>query len=708
MASLPYLKYTNDFKNAYITSFGGIVSAASAYEGGMCDALNMSNYNFPALCVRLGFAGINMKDENGNEVIIDENILAVGGDDTGGGMLLCGETKLWYYSYDDGFWREFLYEKEISGSQRIVSWKREHITKENFNKKKKRIYRIYMLVPAKIIFVKTEVFNVESDNEEFFEKYFELAKIEDTQEDPFRLECGNVSTSGDFLNGYVGNGDGGAFKIYDGESVITTYAGRDLNESGKGAFRNFPNGIYVNTFLGKSEDDEEAKERFSMVRYKSYPGEVVYTSYGKHYYSTIVFAGEGGLEPSMLDPKPSSEPSGTSAYSGVFKMWIDVPQKVKGAFSHNNRLWAWDDENIYASSLGIYERFSVDGTDAGGWSVPFILGDKISAGISYMGHPVFFTQNQIITVYGEYPSNYSLSIFSAPGVLYGARDSLCECSGSLYYLSHAGVMRYGGNFPVKISDALKNISLKGGCGASDAQNYYLYARYMGADGEEKGVLFSYNINYGTWNIIDYAGSSSDFNLGGVNLVSPAMNFISDSEIGFAHVMIFNNNPNAYALLCAPSKEREPLFPGAVVRDGYFGYNDSYIWRARFGEFFLKSPNIKGILQVQLRARLISAPLKNESGLCEAGFKVKICYDGEDASLDGRDILDDTGFETIHTEIVAMDNDNIKYSGEEYRVRNILIPVAPRRFDSFKIEISGTGRWEISSLSFEYMVGSEKV
>lgn len=706
MASLPYLKYTNDFKNAYITSFGGIVSGASAYEGGMCDALNMSNYNFPALCVRLGFAGINMKDENGNEVIVDENILAVGGDDAGGGMLLCGETKLWYYSYDDGFWQEFLTGKEVEGMQKIIFYKRElEIAGYEYT------FYIYFMLPSRLVFIKKIR---DSDIEHIIEI---LPSINDKK----TWEISNPGAGDTELSTWFGSG--ASFTSPGILPSIEKPISMDDNESVLSSVSYVfpcPPGIYVTIYKNIPESsgtttkttgtglvrerylkDENGISEIERV-YSTIDNEKIY-----EYYNSILIASPAGLVPNLRSPD-----TGANGFyytcKGTYCVYIDMPEKMIDAFVHDNRLWTWDDENIYASALGIYESFSTDGTDAGGWSAPFILGDKISAAISYMGRPVFFTQNHIITVYGEYPSNYSLSIFSAPGVLYGSSASLCECSGSLYYLSHAGVMRYSGNFPVKISDALKNISIKEGRGVSDAQNYYLYAKYVGAGGEEKSVFFSYNVNYSTWNIIDYMGSSSDYNLGGIKLVSPAMNFISDSEIGFAHIMIFNNNPNAYALLCAPSKEREPLFPGAVVRDGYFGYNDSYIWRARFGEFFLKSPNIKGILQVQLRARLISAPLKNESGLCEAGFKVKICYDGEDASLDGRDILDDTGFETIHTEIVAMDNDNIKYSGEEYRVRNILIPVAPRRFDSFKIEISGTGRWEISSLSFEYMVGSEKV
>lgn len=704
MASLPYLKYTNDFKNAYITSFGGIISGASAYEGGMCDALNMSNYNFPALCVRLGFAEINMKDENGNEIIVDENILAVGGDDVGGGMLLCGETKLWYYSYEDGFWREFLTGKEVEGMQKIIFYKRElEIARYDYT------FYIYLILPSRLVFIKKIR---DTDIEYAFEI---LPSVKNKYSWTISAGSGDKNLSTWFGSGDYSTSPG---TIPDIEKPVSTESGESVLSSRNIAFP-YPPGIYVTVYKRETSNDittETTSTGLVRERYLKDENGIseIKRTYTIHpgndkiheYYNSVLIASPAGFKINYVGFFGGE----TYLYTqkGTFRAYIDMPEKMTGAFIHDNRLWTWDDENIYASALGIYESFSPDGTDAGGWSAPFVLGDKISAAISYMGRPVFFTQNHIITVYGEYPSNYSLSIFSAPGVLYGSSASLCECSGSLYYLSHAGVMRYSGNFPVKISDALKNISIKEGRGVSDAQNYYLYAKYVGEGGEEKSVFFSYNVNYSTWNIIDYMGSSSDYNLGGIKLVSPAMNFISDSEIGFAHVMIFNNNSNAPTLLCAPSKEREPLFPDAVVRDGYFGYNDSYIWRARFGEFFLKSPNIKGILQVQLRARLISAPLKNESGLCEAGFKVKICYDGADSSLDGRGILDDTGFETIHTEIVAMEDDNIKYSGEEYRVRNILIPLVPRRFDSFKIEISGTGRWEISSLSFEYMVGSEKV
>lgn len=687
MPYLPYLKYSKDFRHSYITDFGGIRAGAISNEGGIYDALNMSDYNAPAISTRLGFAGVFMEDENGDEVLIDEDILCMDGDNAGGGFVLVGSTKLWYYSFEDGFWRVFALGAELNEKQRIIGWKRQYdagIYKHTFH--------VYFILPSAIAFVKADLKTKSGSTVSGFPKYY----IESIGS--FSESITNTTTQGKYLNGlYYNETTSKTPPKYGGKSVITSLSSLP-----------FIPGIYIK-INKKLEGTEKETEQTGLILHKIY-AESSQVYYSPFAYNSVVLSTDAGFPFSSMNPEYVSEVSiGSSAPKGDYEIGVDIPDKVRGAFIHANRLWAWDETNIYASALGVYELFSPDGTDAGGWSAPIVSGEKVTAGISYGGRPVFFTANSIITVYGDYPSTFSFSAVSAPGVSEAARESLSECAGCLYYLSHAGVMRYNGNMPVCISDELSDFAYTGGVSASDAKYYYLYARYLkGAQNEQGAKLYSYNTKTGTWHVMDYTGSLSLLTSGNKAIVSPVMARVSDGSGAFSHVVLFNNNKESRGLYCVPSKNREPLLFNAAVQSSYFGYNDSYYWRVRFGRFFCVSPNIKGLLQIQLRARLLSPPILGESGKYETGFKVKICYDDADAAVAGRDISDDTGFETVHTEAVEMDEESRPLSGEQYRVRNIFIPVQPRRFDNFKIELSGTGRWEISSLSFTYAVGSERV
>lgn len=78
-------------------------------------------------------------------------------------------------------------------------------------------------------------------------------------------------------------------------------------------------------------------------------------------------------------------------------------------------------------------------------------------------------------------------------------------------------------------------------------------------------------------------------------------------------------------------------------------------------------------------------------------------DDNDIGLEERDILDDTGFEQLYEEVADSKESTVKL----YGVRNILVPIQPRRCDSFKLELSGDGRWEIQSMTLNYRIDSER-
>lgn len=71
--------------------------------------------------------------------------------------------------------------------------------------------------------------------------------------------------------------------------------------------------------------------------------------------------------------------------------------------------------------------------------------------ICYLGHPVFFKENYIETVYGSFPAQFSINSVTARGVQHGSEKSLAILNEVLYYMSPEGVCQYNGSLPTNIS-----------------------------------------------------------------------------------------------------------------------------------------------------------------------------------------------------------------------------------------------------------------
>ena len=403
-------------------------------------------------------------------------------------------------------------------------------------------------------------------------------------------------------------------------------------------------------------------------------------------------------------------PSSPSPYVDVdhhgaeYAISYDIPDGIRGAFISGNRMWVYDEHSIYASALGQFELFTVDGTDNGGWSVTLPGTKLITGGIEYGGRPVFFTEDSIITVYGGYPSAFSTRMDDAWGVEYGSEQSLQLCAGSLYYLSKAGVMRYSGNVPVCISNDLTRYQLNNGRAGADGRHYYLYAENLARDGDSvttEAFIYVWDVIRQSWHKWQYTGAcgwNDSISAGETLITSPIFTYVKYEPEDVSHVLFVNGtDKGVYAV---PSYDRQKLIPGAIIRDGYFGYNDSRRWDIRLGRFYMNTTNMKILKGVHLRARLLSQPrCKPDGGQDRAArFYVRICYDDANAALDEYPIDVKTGFEEIHTENQPQDS---SVAGEIYAERNIYIPIQNRRYESFWLDISGRERWEFSGLAFEY-------
>lgn len=110
---------------------------------------------------------------------------------------------------------------------------------------------------------------------------------------------------------------------------------------------------------------------------------------------------------------------------------------------------------IYSSALGDFRNwYKYTGLTTDSYAVS-VGEDGVWTGcIAYQGHPVFFKENHIYTIYGSYPAEYQLYIKSARGVQQGSYRSLAIVNEYLLYKSAADVVVYDGTNPVSISQPL--------------------------------------------------------------------------------------------------------------------------------------------------------------------------------------------------------------------------------------------------------------
>lgn len=208
----------------------------------------------------------------------------------------------------------------------------------------------------------------------------------------------------------------------------------------------------------------------------------------------------GGMVISKIDEEDNSiifeNPKNAYVHAYNNTMTLEMTRlypDFDGAFVHENRLWGWKGSTIYASSLGEPEKiFNYSLSSTSPWTVD-TLGDKICAGISYDGFPVFFKRNSIIKVYGDTASEFSTREFECTGMGVDtvSRGSIAICAGHLMYNSPRGIMKYSGGYPSYIGDGVSHLLESGGIGASDGRKYYLSF-------PDKNKTFVFDTMYGLW------------------------------------------------------------------------------------------------------------------------------------------------------------------------------------------------------------------
>ena len=170
----------------------------------------------------------------------------------------------------------------------------------------------------------------------------------------------------------------------------------------------------------------------------------------------------------------------------------------------NNRLWGCkygENEDgdvvneIYASKLGDFKNWNCFmnlSTDS--YRVSCGTDGPFTGAITHLGYPLFFKENCIHKVYGNYPANFQVQDTPCRGVQKGSHRSLAIVNETLFYKSGSAVCAYDGSLPVEMSAALGEKRYSDAVAGALGNKYYITMK----DAEKNRHLFVYDTAKGMW------------------------------------------------------------------------------------------------------------------------------------------------------------------------------------------------------------------
>lgn len=170
-----------------------------------------------------------------------------------------------------------------------------------------------------------------------------------------------------------------------------------------------------------------------------------------------------------------------------------------------NRLWgcrygvALNGEvvnEIYASKLGDFRNWNCfAGISTDSYAVTVGTDGQFTGAVTHLGHPIFFKENYLHKIYGNYPANYQVNTTACRGVQRGSHKSLAIVNEVLYYKSRSSVCAYDGSLPQEISYALGDVAYSEAVAGSHGNKYYISMKNNETD---EWAFFVYDAPKGLW------------------------------------------------------------------------------------------------------------------------------------------------------------------------------------------------------------------
>ena len=150
---------------------------------------------------------------------------------------------------------------------------------------------------------------------------------------------------------------------------------------------------------------------------------------------------------------------------------------------------------IYASKLGDFKNwncFMSLSTDS--YAASCGTDGQFTGAITHLGYPLFFKENCVHKVYGNYPANFQIQTTACRGVQKGCANSLAIVNETLLYKARSAVCAYDGSLPVEVSYALGSEVYSEAVGGSHGNKYYISMK----DTAGEHHLFVYDIAKSMW------------------------------------------------------------------------------------------------------------------------------------------------------------------------------------------------------------------
>ena len=259
----------------------------------------------------------------------------------------------------------------------------------------------------------------------------------------------------------------------------------------------------------------------------------------------------------------------TTQTEGTVKVQRTMPQ-MDYMTECDNRLWGCRYglaangqvvNEIYCSKLGDFKNWNCFmGISTDSWVGGVGTDGPFTGAITHLGYPLFFKENCVHKVYGNYPANFQIQDTACRGVQKGCHKSLAIVNETLFYKARSGVCAFDGSLPVEVSHALGDMHYGRAVAGSHGNKYYIS---MQEAISPEYSLFVFDTAKGMWHKEDNLKAESFCSCDG------EMYAISGNKI--------------IAML------------GSGTQDG-----DPVEWMAQTGEIGISSPDMKYVSRVNVR------------------------------------------------------------------------------------------------------------
>ena len=134
---------------------------------------------------------------------------------------------------------------------------------------------------------------------------------------------------------------------------------------------------------------------------------------------------------------------------------------------------------IYACKLGDFRNWSCFmslSTDS--YAASCGTDGAFTGATTFLGSPLFFKENCVHKVFGNYPANFQIQDTACRGVQKGCHGSLAIVNETLFYKARSGICAFDGSLPAEASYALGNEVYNSAVGGAHGNKYYVSMKDM--------------------------------------------------------------------------------------------------------------------------------------------------------------------------------------------------------------------------------------